>query len=1287
MSYLAALASFPSMLFADTKFSVDRGFHDAPFSVTVSSDAVNSTITYTVDGSDPRTSTTAESGAAPLEISIDPGSTYDGRRERPTPAVTLRAVATFADGTSSNVDTQTYIFLDQVREQPNLVPNPDRVAWDSVMDPRVVNDPRYSDLFETAMTDIPTLSIVMDWDDLFGPDGIHDRYNLRDDEIEMPCSIELIYPPTPRLTGFDDFQVNGGIKMQGGGGRWEEGFYDPKQSFSLLFDPVFEGPGRLRHPFFASAPLNSDSAPSEHNRLILRAGSNKNWAGPGPNLRETVVYVRDEYARASQLQLSGAGTSAHGTFVHLYLNGLYWGLYNPTERPDHNFQSIYFGGDGDHYDSYKQRNGEPNGDQMLFEQAKVLAEDPETPYAVLKQHVDTASFADFMMIMWSGGAADGPQWYAGNASNPAGPVRFFTWDYEDSFTPPGTGRGGAGYSWEEENPLWQSIEGHPEFRIELADRIYRHCFNDGAFTDARNIERWLTLCGFIENAVIGESARWGDQGVSSWNTPDISGYTPPLNRDDHWYPARDQVTALLEGNTERMIADLRSRGYFPSIDAKAPLFVTNGNTITESRLTFTGSLDLSIMRDGDTGTIYWTANGPDPRAEGGTPRGNDGGTEGNLTFTDTTTIRARLLNGSEWSPLHEITLHRSDEDLSALKITEIMYHPSDTPVTDGHSVINIVGDAGGPDIRHAKITLADTAPGTPFSSRDQLAISGSSIPSNNGRFQVHRIEGNDVFLDEVLTDEEPTSARAATYLDGDRYEFIELKNTGSAPLNLSGVRITEGISYAFPEGTILEAGGFWLITPHRSNLPGRHPDAAIHGRYMGSLNNGGERVTLVDHADRVLTSVNYNDEAPWPLPADGHGHSLVSTLSNPEGDQNVAKNWRSSRFVDGSPGTDDPAPVIPEIKINEVLTHTDPPLQDAVELFNPTATVVDLDGWFLTDDRTIPQRWRIPDSFLIEAESHAVIHEGHYDEETLLFSENEFGSAFSLSALGEEIHLFSPDLAYSHGFEFEAAFNGVSFGRHVISTGEERFPAQIERTLGSSNFGPAVGPVVITEIHYHPVDGDFEFMKLSNLTNQAVPLHAPARPANTWKVGGIGFDFPGGFVLAANGNVLLVRGTPDIIEAFRAQHRLSPDLPIFNYTGALDNGGETLTLRRPDEPVGEGPNIGTVPYVVADQVRYDDRTPWPIEADGSGMSLQRIRPAEFGDDPANWRAGDVLRSAPRLQLTAQSDGSIVLTWETADAILEETEQPNGTWTTVATDTTTHTVTPNQTGGFFRLRMP
>uniref|UniRef100_UPI00356A52D4 lamin tail domain-containing protein n=1 Tax=Pontiella sp. TaxID=2837462 RepID=UPI00356A52D4 len=190
------------------------------------------------------------------------------------------------------------------------------------------------------------------------------------------------------------------------------------------------------------------------------------------------------------------------------------------------------------------------------------------------------------------------------------------------------------------------------------------------------------------------------------------------------------------------------------------------------------------------------------------------------------------------------------------------------------------------------------------------------------------------------------------------------------------------------------------------------------------------------------------------------------------------------------------------------------------------------------------------------------------------------------------------------------------------SAGEEHFPSQKTFTPAAANSGPASGPVVITEIMYNPADGHHEYIELQNISDDAVPLYDPTTPTNTWKVGGISFQFPGTGISLDSGKVLLlVRDTISAAD-FRSTYSISNTVQIFNYTGKLDNGGETLTLRAPDEPVQSGANAGEVAYVVMDQVSYSDASPWPANADGAGYSLERISMEAYGNDPANWQASD-----------------------------------------------------------------
>jgi len=456
--------------------------------------------------------------------------------------------------------------------------------------------------------------------------------------------------------------------------------------------------------------------------------------------------------------------------------------------------------------------------------------------------------------------------------------------------------------------------------------------------------------------------------------------------------------------------------------------------------------------------------------------------------------------------------------------------------------------------------------------------------------------------------------------DGDDFEFLELKNLAAVERDLGGVRFTNGISFTFPNGTRLAPGQFAVLVSDRDAFTSRYPQVPVAGVYSGNLANGGERLTLVHAAGAVIADFSYGDAPPWPASADGGGFSLVPVNPNLTGDPANAAHWRASSAGGGSPGADDPVSNLPRIVVNEVLTHTDPPLTDSVELHNPGTVPADLTGWYLTDDRNEPKKFRIPAGRTIPAGGYLVLNEGD-------FNQAGAAGAFSFSSHGEEAWLFSADAqgsltGYSDGFAFGAAANGVSFGRHTNSVGEVQFPAQRERTLGMANSGPRVGPVVITEFTYQPLSGDVEFVEIQNLTALPVDLFDPAFPANRWRLSGVGFDFPEGLTLPAGGLAVVTAGDPTL---FRARFSIPDSVPVLGpFSGNLQDGGERLELQRPDAPDTVTNQLGQVqvivPYLAVDSVRYNDRAPWPAEAAGLGASLER-RPADtYGDDPAAWRA-------------------------------------------------------------------
>ncbi|HZO85716.1 MAG TPA: lamin tail domain-containing protein, partial [Verrucomicrobiae bacterium] len=454
-------------------------------------------------------------------------------------------------------------------------------------------------------------------------------------------------------------------------------------------------------------------------------------------------------------------------------------------------------------------------------------------------------------------------------------------------------------------------------------------------------------------------------------------------------------------------------------------------------------------------------------------------------------------------------------------------------------------------------------------------------------------------------------------IDGDEFEFLELRNIGTNTLDLTGLSFG-GINFTFTNATKIAPGAVFLLARNPGQLAARYPGVIVNGVYTGRLDNSGETLTISHlHAGEIL-SVTYDDRAPWPATADGFGFSLV--LANGA--------YAASAQSLGSPGVNVPANSTGGVVVNEVLSSSTSPLQDYIELHNTTSANIDISGWYLTDDPTFPWKYRIPDGTVLGAGAYVVFDETHFN------SEPGVGSSFSLSSFGDDVYLFSSSgpgelSGYSHGFEFGGAQGGVSFGRHINSVGAEQFTLQLSRTPNTANSGPRFGPIAISEIHYHPRNPADEFLELHNPTAGSIALADESTiPANMWRIGGLNYEFPLPVTIPPFGYLLLVADDPDV---FRARWNIPPDVEVLPYFGVLQDSGENLQLLAPDEPTTNG-----VPYYAVDTVRYNDRRPWPLAADGGGASLQRLSATEYGDDPINWVAARPTPGRPPMGGTAPS---------------------------------------------------
>jgi hypothetical protein len=661
---------------ADTRFSYDRGFYTNAIPVAISSATATATIRYTLDGSLPDENT---------------GLVYAG----PIPVASntvLRALAYQGDWLPTNVDTHTYLFIDQVVQQP-----PDPPGWpaswgtdsevnngdgagngevfaDYEMDPRVVTStlPGYS--VEAALLDIPTLSLVMAPDDFVGPaNGIWTHPRSR---LERVCSVEWLNPD-----GAPGFQVDAEIEVHGGSSRrpWRMN----KHSLRLTFKAEL-GQGTLRYPLIPGSPVDT------FNKLVLRACFTDSWAlvswAGGRYRPNDSQYIRDMWMKQSMADLGHPSSS--GTFAHVYVNGLYFGLFNPAERLDERFCAEHFGGGEGDYDVMADFNTLVSGSRTAWDELFTLANsglvDPAN-YLAVQSYLDLENFADYMLLHFYADAEDWPHHngYAFRNRVADEPFRWLVWDQEIALD------NGAIQRYDSNNDkspgrLFQRLREHPDFRRLFADRVYRHCFNGGALSVQSSQARYAAISGRIDKAIVAESARWGDTQVSTAygsavqqpadpNDPDdlqypVAPHAPDIyfTREDSWVVERDNVinhyipSIVDPANPNNLIAELRAENLYPGIDP--PVFNQHGGAVDAG---------FSLVISNATGTIYYTLDGSDPSAPGAAIY-----TAAILLTNNPSRVQARAWDGSEWSALAAATYSLADIPSPAnLVISEIHYNP------------------------------------------------------------------------------------------------------------------------------------------------------------------------------------------------------------------------------------------------------------------------------------------------------------------------------------------------------------------------------------------------------------------------------------------------------------------------------------------------------------------------------------------------------------------------------------------------------------------------------------
>ncbi|MHB1034284.1 MAG: lamin tail domain-containing protein [Pirellulales bacterium] len=1013
----------------DLSFSVDHGFFYAPVALELTTSTPSATIFYTTDNSTP---------------SATHGTQYTGTPINVTTTTTVRAVSVLG-GHGGVSETRTYIFPNDVVTQP-AAPAGFPATWGAVsadyaMDTRVTNDPVYKNSLVQDLLAIPTMSIVTDNVNLFDPaTGLYTNPTIQG--VQKPASIEYFDPATN-----EGFQINAGLSMQGGVGR------DPqfkKHSFRLIFSSNY-GPTKLDFPLF-------DGAINLFDNITLRANFNDAWVWGGT----TSQFVRDQFADRTFLAMGGPGE--HGGFVQLYVNGLYWGLYNPVERPDTSFAAKYLGGNkadwdvihcGGSFETVDQSNVQPWNDLMTFFAAndvtaatgyqKLLGNSPDgTPNPAYPVQLDVNEYVDYLLMNFFGGNTDWPyhNYSMGRQRDPGSTgFKAFPWDSEWTMGMGGdqntnvTGIGNAntqgGASSDISTPYYY-LKSNAEFRLLFADHAYKALANNGALTTAATLARYQELADTVQAAIVTESARWGD----------VSG---TLCTQANWISERDWIlNTFLPQRTGVLLGQLRAAGLYPSVDP--PSMALNGAAAYGGTFNPGDTLTLSAP----AGTIYYTLDGSDPRLAGGGVNPAALVWSGNaITLNQGAALKARILSNGTWSALADASFYVNLAP--SIRISELMYTPA--------------------------------------------APSAAEI--------------------------------AAGYTDNNLFEFVEITNIGNKTLPLQGLRFTNGINYTFGNVSIAP-GQYVIVAADPIALELRYPGVSpsiVVGPYTGHLAGGGETIKLDAPNGGTIHEFSYKDT--WYGPTNDEGFSLTVRDPNQDlALWDKSDGWRASAAPGGSPGTSDTLSLPGSVIVSEVLSHTSIAPGDMIEFFNTTNQPINIGGWVVSDSNDNLMKYRIAAGTVLAAHGYFVLTaDGNFGP---IATDPGRLAPFALSEHGDDVYLSSTVSTtvvggYREHVDFGGAPNGVATGLYTKSTGGDDFTLLQRPTFGTPAGGvypggpnaiPYVSPLVFNELMYHPPapsaaeqaagfsdPEQFEFVELYNRSGAALPL------GNFYLGDGLGFTF------------------------------------------------------------------------------------------------------------------------------------------------------------------------------------
>ncbi len=474
----------------------------------------------------------------------------------------------------------------------------------------------------------------------------------------------------------------------------------------------------------------------QHENLILRGGNGDSWVNSGVTQR--AQYIRDQWQR--DLQFAMGHLSTHQLYAHLYINGLYWGLYHIFERHDASFMALHLGGEEEDYDAVKDVNGQTaaveavsgttDGWEEIFDIVDDREISDEQKYEEVQQRVDIDNMIDYILLNFYAGNNDWDHNNFRTGRHRDGKFIFFTWDAErQDINALGTPAAGGPVTINvtsfnkpgRTTRIHSQLDRVDDYVMRFADRVQRHFFHDGVLTPENAAAFWNVRADEIRLALSAEAARWGDL---HWPTrpQTVSDWESTLSRmNEDFFPVRTSI----------VLGQLQARRLYPT--TAAPVLSQQGGQIGN---------DFELSIEAEEGIVFYTTDGTDPRLSGGAVSPEALIYSRPISITSDTTVKARVLREDEWSALTEADFETfaAPADVNSLRIAEIHFNPSDPSETE------IAAGFDNND-EFEFIELLNVSPNPVDLQNVQLvAIDDQGVTFDFGQSEIKRLKPNDRIL-------------------------------------------------------------------------------------------------------------------------------------------------------------------------------------------------------------------------------------------------------------------------------------------------------------------------------------------------------------------------------------------------------------------------------------------------------------------------------------------------------------------------------------------------------------